>query len=275
MQDSTRHWSLHAAAATDAEMAVIFRSAIATDVPFEMLSVNEWTQHLLCAERYGDNRVFLAGDAAHLVIPTGGLGMNTGIGDATDLAWKLAGTLHGWGGPALLASYELERRQVGLRNVAAAGAAMSGRLGWRAAWRPDIREPSGDATRIEICRRFDTEQRKITEISGIECGYRYVGSPVIAPEQGEGPDPNNPRFVPTTWPGARLPHVWLADCAALHDRLGTGFTLLRLGGTCADSTTFENAVRHTGAPLQCWTFPTRSCATFASATSSWFGQTSM
>ena len=153
------------------------------DVPFEMLSVNEWTQHLLCAERYGDNRVFLAGDAAHLVIPTGGLGMNTGIGDATDLAWKLAGTLHGWGGPALLASYELERRQVGLRNVAAAGAAMSGRLGWRAAWRPDIREPSGDATRIEICRRFDTEQRKITEISGIECGYRYVGSPVIAPAQ--------------------------------------------------------------------------------------------
>ena len=250
LQDSTRHWSLHAAAATDAEMAVIFRGAIAMDVPFEMLSVNEWTQHLLCAERYGDNRVFLAGDAAHLVIPTGGLGMNTGIGDATDLAWKLAGTLHGWGGPALLASYELERRQVGLRNVAAAGAAMSGRLGWRAAWRPDIREPSGDATRIEICRRFDTEQRKITEISGIECGYRYVGSPVIAPEQGEGPDPNNPRFVPTTWPGARLPHVWLADCAALHDRLGTGFTLLRLGGTCADSTTFENAVRHTGAPLE-------------------------
>lgn len=183
LQDSTRHWSLHAAAATDAEMAVIFRGAIAMDVPFEMLSVNEWTQHLLCAERYGDNRVFLAGDAAHLVIPTGGLGMNTGIGDATDLAWKLAGTLHGWDGPALLASYELERRQVGLRNVAAAGAAMSGRLGWRAAWRPDIREPSGDATRIEICRRFDTEQRKITEISGIECGYRYVGSPVIAPAQ--------------------------------------------------------------------------------------------
>ena len=249
LQDSTRHWSLHAAAATDADMAVIFRGAIAMDIPFEMLSVNEWTQHLLCAERYGDQRVLLAGDAAHLVIPTGGLGMNTGIGDAVDLAWKLAGTLHGWGGPALLASYELERRQVGLRNVAAAGAAMSGRLGWRAAWRPDIREASSEASRSEICRRFDTEQRKITEISGIECGYRYVGSPVIAAEQGDGPDPNSLRYAPTTWPGARLPHVWLADGAALHDRLGAGFTLLRLGGARADSATLEDAIRHTGAPL--------------------------
>jgi 2-polyprenyl-6-methoxyphenol hydroxylase-like FAD-dependent oxidoreductase len=249
LQDSTRHWSLHAAAATDAEMAAIFRGAIGRDIPFEMLSGNEWTQHLLCAERYGDGRVFLAGDSAHLVIPTGGLGMNTGIGDATDLAWKLAGTLHGWGGPALLASYELERRQVGLRNVAAAGAAMSGRLGWRAAWQPDIREISGQATRSEICRRFDTEQRKITEISGIECGYRYVGSPVIAPEPREGPDPDNPRYVPTTWPGVRLPHVWLSDGATLHDRLGAGFTLLRLGGTHADSTELENAIHHTGAPL--------------------------
>lgn len=255
LQDSTRHWSLHAAAASDAEMAVIFRSAIATDVPFEMLSVNEWTQHLLCAERYGDRRVFLAGDAAHLVIPTGGLGMNTGIGDATDLAWKLAGTLDGWGGPDLLASYEVERRQIGLRNVAAAGAAMSGRLGWRAAWRPDIHEPSGEATRIEICRRFDTEQRKVTEISGIECGYRYVSSPVIASEPGKGPDPNSPRYVPTAWPGARLPHAWLMDGTALHDRLGAGFTLLRLGGTRADSASLEDSVRQTGAPLQVMNIP--------------------
>ena len=251
LQDSTRHWSLHAAAATDAEMADIFRGAVATDVPFEMLSVNEWTQHLLCAERYGEKRTYLAGDAAHLVIPTGGLGMNTGIGDATDLAWKLAGSLQGWGGPALLASYEVERRQVGLRNVAAAGAAMSGRLGWRAAWRPDIREASGEAARAEICQRFDTEQRKVTEILGIECGYRYVGSPLVAlPKQEEGPDPNSPRYVPTAWPGARLPHAWLADGTAMHDRLGAGFTLLRLGGTCADSATLEDAIRETGAPFE-------------------------
>ena len=105
-------------------------------IEFEMLSVNEWTQHLLCAERYGEGRVFVAGDAAHLVIPTGGLGMNTGVGDAVDLSWKLAATLAGWGGPQLLASYEAERRPIGLRNVKASRAAMTGRLGWRAAYRP-------------------------------------------------------------------------------------------------------------------------------------------
>lgn len=85
------------------------------DGAVEMLSVTEGTQHLLCAEHYGENRCFIAGDVARVVIPTGGLGMRTGIGDATDLAWKLTETLQGWGGPALLESYEAERRQVGQR----------------------------------------------------------------------------------------------------------------------------------------------------------------
>ena len=71
-------------------------------------------------------RVFLAGDAVHLVVPTGGLGMNSGVGDAVDLAWKLEAVLKGWGGPKLLASYEAERRQVGARNVAASGFAAQG-----------------------------------------------------------------------------------------------------------------------------------------------------
>jgi len=219
---------------------------------FEMLSVNEWTQHLLCAERYGEGRVFIAGDAAHLVIPTGGLGMNTGVGDAIDLSWKLAATLAGWGGPQLLASYDRERRPIGLRNVKASGAAMSGRLSWRAVYHSDIRKNTteGAAIRAEMARRFDVEQRKVTEILGIEAGYRYVGSPVIWPEAGGGPDPDNPHYVPTTWPGARFPHVWLNDGTALHDRLGPGYTLLRLGGSQADVSGLERALRATGAPLE-------------------------
>src|ERR1700687_220067 len=132
LQDSTHHWTLHAPASSDAEMAQIFKKSLGMPIEFEMLSVNEWTQHLLCAERYGEGRVFIAGDAAHLVIPTGGLGMNTGVGDAIDLSWKLAATLAGWGGPHLLGSYDQERRPIGLRNVNASRAAMSGRLSWRA-----------------------------------------------------------------------------------------------------------------------------------------------
>jgi 2-polyprenyl-6-methoxyphenol hydroxylase-like FAD-dependent oxidoreductase len=251
LQDSTRHWTLHAAASSDGEMAEIFKRSLDMPLEFEMLSVNEWTQHLLCAERYGEGRAFIAGDAAHLVIPTGGLGMNTGVGDAIDLSWKLAAMLAGWGGPQLLASYDRERRPIGLRNVKASGAAMSGRLSWRAAYHPDIRKNTtkGAAIRAEMASRFDVEQRKVTEILGIEAGYRYVGSPVVWPEAGDGPDPDHPHYVPTTWPGARFPHAWLNDGTALHDRLGPGYTLLRLGGSQADVSGLERALRATGAPL--------------------------
>jgi 2-polyprenyl-6-methoxyphenol hydroxylase-like FAD-dependent oxidoreductase len=251
LQDSTRHWTLHAAAASDDEMAAIFARSIGLPIPFEMLSVTEWTQHLLCAEQYGDGRVFIAGDAAHLVIPTGGLGMNTGVGDATDLAWKLSATLAGWGGPGLLRSYEAERRPIGLRAIRAAGAAMAGRLSWRAAYHPNVRErtPAGAETRAELARRFDVEQRKITEILGIEAGYQYVGSPIVWPEPGERPDPDNTRYVPTTWPGARLPHVWLDDGTALHDHLGPGYSLLKLGAMGTATSGLERAIRATGAPL--------------------------
>jgi len=252
LQDSARHWTLHAAASSDAEMAQIFKKSLAMPIAFEMLSVNEWTQHLLCAERYGEGRVFVAGDAAHLVIPTGGLGMNTGVGDAVDLSWKLAATLEGWGGPQLLASYEAERRPIGLRNVKASRAAMTGRLGWRAAYHSNIRDntPDGAATRERMAALFDTEQRKVTEILGIEAGYRYGDSPIVWREPGEGPDPDNPAYVPTTWPGARLPHVWLSDGAALHDRLGSGYTLLRLGGTHSDTSGLERSFQELRAPLE-------------------------
>ncbi len=239
LQDSTRHWTLHAAAASDAEMTAIFAAALGMDEPFETLSVNTWTQHLLCAQRYRAGRAFLAGDAAHLVIPTGGLGMNTGIGDAADLSWKLAATLAGWGGAGLLDAYEAERRPIGLRNVRASGAAMSGRLTWRAASSPQ-----------EMAAAFDREQRKVTEILGIEAGYRYVGSPIVCAEAGDGPDPDNPVYVPSTWPGARLPHVWLDDGTALADRLGTGFTLLQLGPHPGECAAFARALRAAGASLE-------------------------
>jgi 2-polyprenyl-6-methoxyphenol hydroxylase-like FAD-dependent oxidoreductase len=251
LQDSTRHWTLHAAASGDEEMAEIFRRSLGMPMEFEMLSVNEWTQHLLCAERYREGRVLIAGDAAHLVIPTGGLGMNTGVGDAIDLSWKLAATLAGWGGPQLLASYESERRPIGLRNVKVSRGAMSGRLSWRAAFHPDIHSKTaeGGAIRAEMARRFDIEQRKVTEILGIEAGYRYAGSPIAWAEPGDGPDPDNLQYVPTSWPGARVPHVWLKDGTALHDQLGPCYTLLRIGGTSVDSSKLQRALQATGAPL--------------------------
>jgi len=176
MQDSTRHFTLHSVVERDAEMKAMFEQAVAVPVKYEMLACQPWRQNLLLAERYRDGRVFIAGDAAHLVIPTGGLGMNTGVGDAIDLSWKLAGTLAGWGGPRLLDSYETERRQVGERNVGASRYASLGRRKWRAQYRPNIRDrsPEGTATRENLVRVAEVEQRKSNEMIGAELGYRYV-----------------------------------------------------------------------------------------------------
>jgi 2-polyprenyl-6-methoxyphenol hydroxylase-like FAD-dependent oxidoreductase len=251
VQDSTRHFTLHAVVENDSDMAAQFEKTVAMPVKYEMLYVGEWKQNLLLADRYGDGRVLLAGDAVHLMIPTGGLGMNSGAGDAIDLGWKLAATLAGWGGPNLLKSYEIERRQVGERNVAASRFASQGRRKWRAEWRPNIRDktPEGAATRANLARVADVEQRKSNEMIGAELGYRYVGSPLIWPEPGEGPPHDFIKYVPTTWPGARLPHVWLADGTAMQDRIGHGYTLIRLGGTQADPAPLARAFQKFGAPF--------------------------
>ena len=188
VQDSTRHFTLHAVVERDEDMAPLFSETVAMPLPFDMINVGKWRQNLLLADRYGNgSRVFLAGDAVHLVIPTGGLGMNTGCGDAIDLSWKLAGTLAGWGGPNLLRSYEIERRQVGERNVAASRFASLGRRKWRAMWRPEFRDatPAGAAARAALARVADVEQRKANEMVGAELGYRYLRSPLIAGEAGE------------------------------------------------------------------------------------------
>ncbi len=99
----------------------LLRSAIGADLDIEIISVQRWEPRQLVADSFGIERVFLAGDACHLFVPTGGFGMNTGIGDAVDLAWKLAAVLAGWGGLRLMASYDSERRPVGLSNTLEAG----------------------------------------------------------------------------------------------------------------------------------------------------------
>jgi 2-polyprenyl-6-methoxyphenol hydroxylase-like FAD-dependent oxidoreductase len=251
VQDSTKHFTLHAVVDTDADMAAMFEKTVAMPVQYEMLSVGQWRQNLLLADNYRDGRIFLAGDAVHLVIPTGGLGMNSGVGDANDLSWKLAATLQGWGGPKLLDSYETERRQIGAHNVEASRQASRGRRAWRAMYKPDIRDntPEGAETRAALTRVANVEQRKSNEMIGAELGYRYVGSPVIFPEEGEGPPHEFMTYVPSTWPGARLPHVWLADGTALHDKIGDGYTLLRLAGSEANSAPLARSFAERGAPF--------------------------
>src|SRR5258706_8455491 len=250
MQDSKRHWTLHAAVESDEQMKQRFEETVGVPVRYEVLYCGEWRQNLLLADRYQAGRVFLAGDAAHLVIPAGGLGMNTGVGDAFDLSWKLAATLEGWGGPKLLDSYEIERRQVGERNVGASGYAPLGYRKWRSQWRPEIVDntATGQAARDNLAKIAAVEQRKVNEMIGAELGYRYVDSPIIDNIPG-GPEHLFRDYQPTTWPGARLPHVWLEDGTPIHDRISNvGYTLLTPNGR-HDTASLESAFRARSAPF--------------------------
>jgi 2-polyprenyl-6-methoxyphenol hydroxylase-like FAD-dependent oxidoreductase len=259
VQDSTKHFTLHSIVDTDADMVAMFERTIGLPIKFETLYVGEWKQNLLLAETYGAGRVFLAGDAVHLVIPTGGLGMNSGAGDAIDLSWKLAAVLQGWGGPKLLPSYTTERRQVGDLNVQASRYATLGRRKWRSMWQPNIRDntPEGAQTRANLIRVADDEQRKSNEMLGAELGYHYAGSRLIASEPGEEPPYDFVDYRPSTCPGVRLPHVWLDDGTAMQDRIGYdgGFTLLRLGGSQAAVNALSKAFAGYGAPFRVLDIP--------------------
>lgn len=251
VQDSRQHFTLHAVVEKDEDMSRLFETMVGTPVKYEMLHCAKWVQRLLLAEHYQKRRVFIAGDAAHLVIPTGGLGMNTGAGDAIDIAWKLAATLRGWGGLRLLASYEAERRPIGTINIKASGGGTAGRMKWRAAYRPNIEDDTaeGRAALANLLAIAREEAPKTFRVIGAELGYRYAGSPIICDEPG-GPAANTEEYVPTSWPGARLPHVWLKPGeTSVHDRIGDGFTLLRLGRTKDDPAELRAAFDAIGAPF--------------------------
>jgi 2-polyprenyl-6-methoxyphenol hydroxylase-like FAD-dependent oxidoreductase len=242
VQDDKRHFSLHSTVGSDDEMPALFEQIVGFPFEYETLYIGSWRQRLMLSSGYSRGRVFIAGDAAHLVIPTGGLGMNTGHGDAVDLAWKLSAVLEGWGGSGLLESYELERRPVGARNIAASRKATGGRRTWRGMWSPVLRERSekGDAARAALAKVADAEQRWSNDLYGIELGYGYEASPVISygredrETKASGELDLDFKYTPKTLPGFRLPHTWLNDGRAIQDELGREYTLL-----CVDVSTRE------------------------------------
>lgn len=211
---------------TTEDIEAAIRRAVGCDFEFEILSVLPWVRRELVAERYRAGRGFIAGDAAHVMSPTGGFGMNTGIGDAVDLSWKLAAVLDGWGGDALLESYGIERQPVGARNVAEASGNLRRMLGL--APHPDLLDPTpqGAATRAKVGQEFSETMRREWFTLGIHLGYHYEGSPICWAD-GTPPPPDDAKaYVPTARPGHRAPHAWLAEGRSTLDLFGRGFTLL-------------------------------------------------
>ncbi len=221
--------AMKALKSANARAHAMLEQAIGAPCSVEILGRSAWTAGFaLVAERFQRGRVLLAGDAAHLFTPSGGLGYNTGIEYAVNLGWKLAAMANQWGAPGLADSYESERQPVARRNTAFARG-FAATIG--VAPDPEIEDksPAGDLARERAGAYLNAAVRAEFNIPGVAFGARYDGSPII--EETERPRPPTPP-IPTPPPhvrGGRAPHLWFADGGSLYDKLGFEFTLLRLG----------------------------------------------
>ena len=227
----------------------MFNEVIGDSVPHEIISVRRWVARNVVSDAYRNGRVFFAGDAAHLNHPSSGLGLNTGLGDAVDLGWKLAATLAGWGGPQLLGSYEIERQPVGRRNIGHADVSHQGDREREPP--PEIfqdtpegergRRKMGDAIVASMTRKFITD--------GLALGYRYDPSPICWNEADATPHASVEDYHPNAVTGSRAPHAWLAERRSTIDFYGRGFTLVRFGDSAPDVSAIARAFSERGVPL--------------------------
>ncbi|CAM5202621.1 3-(3-hydroxy-phenyl)propionate hydroxylase OS=Castellaniella defragrans OX=75697 GN=HNR28_000085 PE=3 SV=1 [Castellaniella defragrans] len=219
-------------------------NALGVQLPFEILSSTVWTAGFaLVAEKLRAGRVFLAGDAAHLFTPTGGLGYNTGIEDAANLAWKLAALVKGGAGRGLADSYEAERRPAGLRNTQFARHFADGIGLVHPPREMEDDGAAGDFARRAVGDYLHFHATREFVIPGVQLGTRYEHSPLLSPEAGSPPPDTANLYLPCARPGHRAPHLWLEDGSSLFDRMGLDFALLRLGGASAAPGGHAGAVR--------------------------------
>ena len=239
-------------ALSEAEMRAAIERAVGRKFDFEILSMMPWSRRELIAESYGSQRVFLVGDAAHQLSPTGGFGMNTGIQEAVDIAWKLDAVVRGWGGPTLLASYDLERRPIAKRNVTEAATNLKRMLSPRENPPPKaVFEHGSEGNRARKAYGDDYTQMMKPEwfTLGIQLGYFYEGSPIVVPDGTSPPSGEVSTYTQTSRPGSRAPHVWLEDGRSTLDLFGRGFVLLRLGSDAPSADAFVEAAQKRGVPL--------------------------
>jgi 2-polyprenyl-6-methoxyphenol hydroxylase-like FAD-dependent oxidoreductase len=200
-----------AAAYGAAHAGELITGIIGAPTEHEVLASDPWIARMLIADSFDCGRVYLVGESAHVNPPWGGHGFNTSVGDAVNIAWKIAAVEHGWAAPGLLASYAAERRGVVEQTVASAESNMRALAG----------DLPPDAAAIQRAKRFEFYSL------GLVLGYSYAGSPVIQPGARRDPAPADTTvYTPRAEPGDRLPHAWGPDGTSLYDQLGPGFTLV-------------------------------------------------
>lgn len=255
------HWCAHVAGyPVDVDLDELDVNAIITrivgdGIAFELTFKGVYKVHERIADAYRSGRFFLAGDAAHLYAPFGGHNMNSGLGDAVDLGWKLAAVLQGWAGEDLLDSYEAERRPVALTNAKEASGNVARFVAAGKSAIQNMREfgHDGEGFEAEARRReWGTALWAATKPQymsrGITLDQRYQ-SKVVMNDDGPVAPWNASSYAVSSMPGHRAPHAWLQDGSSLYDRFGTGFTLVTLPGYETHAASFAAAASEMGVPL--------------------------
>lgn len=245
--DEAGTWAFHAMREPDftpppSDPVAWIRSLLNVDLAIDQVQVtSRWTPRYLIADDYRADRVLLAGDSAHQMFPSGSHGMNTGAGDAVDLGWKLAALINGYGGPALLDSYDAERRPVGLRNLTMSRRHLDVHFEY-------MRLRDAGSTPEQLGAYLAAQPGENT-YEGVYLGYRYADSPIICGD-GTGEPASDPlRYIPSTWPGARPPSLLLPDGSQLFEQFGREFTLVDTAGD-GRADALLNAAAQRGLPLQ-------------------------
>ena len=209
----------------DFNPARLISGALGRELAVEVVSTDPWTARMELVDRCRSGRVFLVGDAAHLNPPFGGHGLNTGIGDAVDLGWKLAASLAGWAGPALLDSYEAERRPLHRRVIDEATSNM-------ATLAPELLDdgldrpgPDGDRARSAAAKRIEQTKRAEYFSTDLVLGHRYADSPVLQASPA-GPEGRTDVAVA----GGRLPHQWVSPQVSTLDLVTGAHAILTADG---------------------------------------------
>jgi 2-polyprenyl-6-methoxyphenol hydroxylase-like FAD-dependent oxidoreductase len=234
----------------DRDWAIRTILGVESNFRYAVISQEDWVGRRLVADCFRDRRVFICGDAAHLWIPHAGYGMNAGIADAANLAWMIAATLSRWAPSTLLDAYEMERQPITEQASYFTAEIAEKIVKQRREIPVEIEAPGSVAEGIRARIGKEAYDLDVSQqcCGGLNFGYFYARSPIIAYDGEAHPSYSMHDFTSSTVPGCRAPHLWLDNHRSLYDALGPDYTLIRLDPAARVSEVVQAAAQR-GVPL--------------------------
>ena len=237
------------------EITSLAHQAMGKKFDFEILSILPWQRAELVADQYRMGNIFICGDACHLTSPTGGLGMNTGIGDAVDLSWKLSAYLQGWAGESMLDSYFVERQPIAKRitQFSTGNLEIMKKLPTNSLIFED--SPEGDIVRAQVGTAMSEGLKREWFSMNMHLGNRYTNSPINIYDEIENFENQKVEFedaihyIPSSRPGSRAPHVWLKNGTSTLDLISKNFSLFCFSDNSKEITRFTDLTHELKIPL--------------------------